>query len=66
MRSWSRQIGDDEPDARVKLAWVPLDLRHDTSGLFPALRLIAEADEVAAHLMWRSPDGALKQVADLG
>ena len=27
-----RQIGHDEPDARIKLAGVPLDLGHDTAG----------------------------------
>jgi hypothetical protein len=37
-----RQIGRDEPDARIKLAGVPLDLGHDTPRLPPpALRLIA-------------------------
>ena len=37
------QVGDDEPDTWVKLTRVPLDLRHHTPRLFPALRLIAEA-----------------------
>src|SRR5260370_10796550 len=44
---------------------MPLDLRHDTPRLFPALRLIAEAGVGATHLMRRSPDRALQQVADL-
>jgi hypothetical protein len=25
---WSRQVGEDEADTRVKLAWMPLDFRH--------------------------------------
>src|SRR5437763_14379236 len=60
-----RQISHDEPDARIKLAGVPLDLGHDTPRLSPALRLIAEAGEVASHLVRRSPDRALEQVPDL-
>ena len=38
-----RQIGDDEADARVQLARVPLDFGHDVARLAPALRLIAVA-----------------------
>jgi hypothetical protein len=60
-----RQIGDDEADPRVKLAWMPLDFRHYSAGLLPALRLIAEAGIVAAHLMRRSTDRALEQVSNL-
>src|SRR6516162_459441 len=60
----SCQVGDEEPNARIKLAGVPLDLGHDTPRLFPALRLIAEAGVVAAHLVRRSPDRALQQVSD--
>src|SRR6516164_5582106 len=44
---------------------MPLDLRYDTARLFPALRLIAEAGVVAAHLVRRSPDWTLEQVSDL-
>jgi hypothetical protein len=44
---------------------MPLDFRHDSAGLLPALRLIAEAGIVAAHLMRRSIDRALEQVPDL-
>ena len=61
----SRQVGDNEADTRVKLIGVPLDLRHDPPGFLPALRLIAEAGEVAAHLVRRSPDWALEQVSYL-
>jgi hypothetical protein len=67
-RPW--QNGDDEPDTRVKLTRVPLDLRHHTPRLFPALYLIAEAGVVASHLVRRSPDRApdraLEQVAKAG
>jgi hypothetical protein len=58
-----RQI-DDEPDARIKLSGVPLDFGHDTPWLPPALCLIAEAGEVAAYLVRRSPDRALEQDAE--
>ena len=61
----SRQVGDNEADTRVKLTRMPLDLGYDTAGLLPALRLIAEAGVVAAHLVRRSPDWALEQVSDL-
>jgi hypothetical protein len=44
---------------------MPLDLGRDTARLVPAPRLIAETGVVAAHLMRRSPDRALQQVADL-
>src|SRR6266851_4969237 len=61
---WPRQVGDDEADARIKLARVPLDLRHNPPRLLPTLRLIAEAGIIAAHLIRRSPDRALEQVSD--
>jgi hypothetical protein len=44
---------------------MPLDFRHDSAGLLPALSLIAEAGIVAAHLMRRPTDRALEQVPDL-
>jgi hypothetical protein len=44
---------------------MPLDFRHHSAGLLPALRLIAEAGIVAAHLMRRSPHEALEQVSNL-
>jgi hypothetical protein len=28
------QVGDDDADARIKLAWVPLDLGHYPAGFF--------------------------------
>jgi hypothetical protein len=49
---------------RVKLIGVPLDIRHDPPGFLPALRLIAEAGEAAAHFVRRSLDRALDQVSD--
>src|SRR6266404_157372 len=54
-----------KPTRGVKLARMPLDLRHDTARLLPALRLIAEVGEVAAHLVRRSTDRAYEQVSDL-
>src|SRR5665811_1126246 len=38
----SRQVGDDESNRWIKLARVPLDLRHHAARCLPALRLIAE------------------------
>src|SRR6516225_10633560 len=43
---------------------LPLDLGHDAAWLTPALRLIAEAGVVPAHLMRWSPDRASQQIAD--
>src|SRR5271170_1155793 len=60
----ARQIGDDEPDARVQLARMPFDLGHDVAGPVPALRPIGEAVKVASNLVRRSSDGALEQVPD--
>jgi hypothetical protein len=54
----------DEANARIKLARMPLDLGDDTPRLPPALRLIAEAEVIAAHLVRRAPDRALEQVSD--
>jgi hypothetical protein len=50
----SRQIGDDEADARIKLARVPLDLYHHTARCLPTLRLIAEAGVVPSNLARRA------------
>jgi hypothetical protein len=38
-----RQVGDDEADPRIQLAWMPFDLGHDAARLVPALRPIGEA-----------------------
>jgi hypothetical protein len=43
----SRQISDDEADARVQLARMPLDLGQDAARLVPTLRLITETTERA-------------------
>jgi hypothetical protein len=61
----SRQVGDDEIDARVQLARMPFDLGHDVARLIPALRPIAGAGEEAAYFLRRSPDRALQQISDL-
>jgi hypothetical protein len=29
-----RQVGDNEADPRIKLAWMPLDFRHHSAGFF--------------------------------
>src|SRR5262245_6105513 len=59
-----RQVGDDEADARIELALVPLDLRHHPARLDPALRLVAEAGEEDLRLRGRAADGPRQQVPD--
>ena len=59
-----RQVGDDEADARIQLALVPLDLGHDPARLGPALRLVAEAGEEHLRLVRRPADGPRQQVPD--
>src|SRR3954447_22044542 len=61
----ARQVGDDEPDARIQLARVPFDLGHDMARPVPALRLIAEASVIAPYLVRWSPDRSLQQMSDL-
>jgi hypothetical protein len=58
------QIDDDEADAPVHRARMPLDLGHDAARLVPALRQIDEAGVVVAHLVRRLPDRALEQASD--
>jgi len=55
-----REVNDDEADPGLKRAWTPLDFRHHSARLLPALRPIAEAGIVAAHLMRQSTDRALE------
>lgn len=61
---WSRQVGDDEADARVQLAGMSRDLGHDTSGLIPGRSLVAEAGMKDPDMFRRSPDGTRQQVGD--
>ena len=51
-------------DARVQLARMPFDLGYDAAGLAPALCPIGETGIVAAHLVRRSSDRTLQQIAD--
>ena len=60
----ARQVGDDEANARTKLAGMPLDLGDHPARLGPASRLIGEIGMEPALLVRRSPDRALEQVAD--
>ena len=57
-------VGDDESDARNKLASVPLDLGDHPARLGPASRLIAEVGVVPPNIVRRATDWALEQVAD--
>ena len=57
-RSRSRQVSDDEADARIELTRMPLDLGHDPAGLAPSRSLVAEADMKNSDLVGRSPERA--------
>ncbi len=57
-RSRPRQVGDDETDARVQLAGIPLDLGYHSAGLAPGRGLVAEAIMKDPDVIRRSPDGA--------
>ena len=62
--STAREVGHDKADARVQLTWMPLDLGDDPTGLRPSGSPIAEAGVIPAHVLGRSADGALEQMAD--
>jgi hypothetical protein len=55
----ARQVGDDEADAGIKLAGVPLNLGDHAARRLPALRLIAEVGVVPSDFDGRATDGAL-------
>src|SRR5262245_49449669 len=61
---WARQVGDDETDARIKLAGMPFDFGNHPARLGPASRLIGEIGMEPTHLVRWSSDWALEQVAD--
>jgi hypothetical protein len=60
----ARQVGDDESDARIKLAGMPFDFGDHPARLGTASRLIDEIGMEPTHLVRRSSDRALEQVAD--
>jgi hypothetical protein len=60
----ARQVGDDEADARNKLARMPLDLGNHPARLGPASGLIGEVGVVPPNLVRMTPDRPLEQVAD--
>src|SRR5215467_2928151 len=61
---WAAHVRHDEADARIKLSRMPLDLGDHTAWLRPASGLIAEIGMELAHLVRRSSDRALEQIAD--
>ena len=61
---WARQVGDDETDARIKLAGMPFDFGDHPARLGPGCGLIAEIGMEPPDFMGRSSDWALEQVAD--
>ena len=52
------QVGDNEPDPRVQLTRMPLELGDDAAGLVPGSGLITEAGMIPAHVLGRPADGA--------
>jgi hypothetical protein len=64
VRHRTRQVGDDEADARIKFSGMPLDFGNHSARLGPASRLIGEIGMQPTHLVRRSPDRAFEQVAD--
>ncbi len=52
-RNRSRQVSDDEADARVQLAGMPFHLGHHAPLLVPASSLIAEAGIEAQYMVRR-------------
>ena len=58
----ARQVGD--ADARIKLTGVPLDFGDHPAWFGPASRLIGEIGIEPTHLVGRSADRALQQVAN--
>jgi len=58
-------VGDDEADARVKFARMPLDLGDDPTRLRPGSGLMGEVRIGTAHFVRRSPHRAREQVAGL-
>ena len=62
--SRARQVGDDEADARNKLARMPLYLGDHPARLDPASGLIGEAGVEPPHMVRGTPDRARQQIAD--
>jgi hypothetical protein len=54
----------DEAGARIKFFGMPLDLGNHPARLAPASGLIAEARMTPAHMVRRSSDRTLEQIAD--
>lgn len=59
-----RHVGDDEADARIKLARMPLDLGDDPTRLRPACGPVVEVGVIPANMVRWPPDRTLEQVAD--
>ena len=60
----ARHVGDDESDARIKLARIPLDLGDDPARLQPASGSVVEVGVIPPHMVRRPHDRTLEQVAD--
>ena len=57
-------VRHDEADARIKFFGIPFDLGHHPARLASASGLIAEARMTTAHIVRRSFDRTLEQIAD--
>src|SRR5262245_5073226 len=62
--SRAANVRHDEADARIKFFGMPLDLGDNPPRLGPGSGLIAEARMTPAHMMRRSSDRTLEQIAD--
>ena len=58
------EVRHDETDARIQLARMPLDLRHDPALPVPTLRPIAKARVEAPHGVRSAADGSPEQRRD--
>src|SRR5262245_21846316 len=64
LQRWSAHVRHDEADAGIKFSRMPLDLGDNPARLGPGSGLIGEIGMEPAHLVRRSPDRTLEQVAD--
>ena len=57
-------VAYNEPDARVQLTRMPLDLGDDAAEFVPGRGLITEAGMIPANIIGRPADGAFQQMGD--
>jgi len=60
----TRHVGDDEADARIEFARMPLDFRDDAARLRPASRSVGEVRVGSPDIKRGAADRAFEQIAD--